>query len=56
VHAVQDVFYPVDTLDEWPTKPDGTPDQRTRLVFITKDLPEATIRKAIKPFIGDPDG
>jgi G3E family GTPase len=54
VHAVQDVFYPVDTLDEWPLGADGKPDMRTRLVFITKDLPEATIRKAIKPFIGEP--
>jgi G3E family GTPase len=55
VHAVQDVFYPVDTLDEWPKRADGTTDDRTRLVFITKDLPEATIRKALKPFIGEPD-
>lgn len=49
VHGVQHIFYPPDTLSAWP----GT-DRRSRLVFITKDLPETTIRRHFKPFVGLP--
>ena len=49
VHGVQHIFYPPDTLQGWPT---GS-DQRSRLVFITKDLPEALVRRHFKPFVGD---
>jgi len=48
VHGVQHIFYPPDTLESWP----GT-DRRSKLVFITKDLPEATIRRHFKPFVGE---
>ena len=47
VHGVQHIFYPPDTLAAWPG-----PDQRSRLVFITKDLPESTVRRHFKPFVG----
>ena len=48
VHGVQHIFYPPDTLKSW--KGD---DRRSRLVLITKDLPEATARRHFKPFVGD---
>jgi G3E family GTPase len=53
VHGVQHVFYPPDVLKDWPKAADGTPDKRSRFVFITKDLPRATIEKHLKPFIGE---
>jgi G3E family GTPase len=53
VHGVQHIFYPPDTLKEWPKSKDGTPDKRSRFVFITKDLPKETVMKHLKPFIGD---
>lgn len=49
VHGVQHIFYPPDTLANWPGG-----DHRSRLVFITKDLPEATVRRHFKPFVGLP--
>lgn len=54
VHGVQHIFYPPDTLKDWPKGPDGTPDKRSRFVFITKDLPSETVLKHFKPFLGDP--
>ena len=48
VHGVQHIFYPPDTLKEWPSA-----DRRSRLVFITKDLPEAVVRRHFKPFVGE---
>jgi G3E family GTPase len=48
VHGVQHIFYPPDTLKEWPG-----PDHRSRIVFITKDLPEAAVRRHFKPFVGE---
>ncbi len=53
VHGVQHVFYPPDVLKDWPKTADGTPDKRSRFVFITKDLPRETIVKHLKPFIGE---
>jgi G3E family GTPase len=47
VHGVQHIFYPPDTLSKWPSD-----DRRSRLVFITKDLPEESVRKHFRPFIG----
>ncbi|MDX2156730.1 MAG: GTP-binding protein [Hyphomicrobiaceae bacterium] len=48
VHGVQHIFYPPDTLKSW--KGD---DRRSRIVFITKDLPETTVRRHFKPFVGE---
>ena len=47
VHGVQHIFYPPDTLAAWPG-----PDRRSKLVFITKDLPESLVRRHFKPFVG----
>jgi len=48
VHGVQHIFYPPETLERWPGE-----DRRSRLVFITKDLPEDSIRKHFRPFVGE---
>ncbi len=48
VHGVQHIFYPPDTLQNW--KGD---DRKSRIVFITKDLPEMTVRRHFKPFVGE---
>jgi G3E family GTPase len=48
VHGVQHIFYPPDTLKSWKG------DRRlSRIVFITKDLPEETVRRHFKPFVGE---
>ena len=47
VHGVQHIFYPPDTLADW-----AGPDRRSKIVFITKDLPEALVRRHFKPFVG----
>ncbi len=54
VHGVQHMFYPPDMLKEWPKAAAGTPDKRSRFVFITKDLTRDTVLKHLKPFIGEP--
>jgi len=51
VHGVQHIFYPPETLARWPGE-----DHRSRLVFITKDLPEDSIRKHFRPFVGEAEG
>ena len=43
VHGVQHVFHPTARLDRWPDD-----DHRTRLVFITRDLPERTVRELFR--------
>ena len=48
VHGVQHVFHPTARLERWPDD-----DHRTRLVFITRDLPEQTVRKLFEAFIGN---
>jgi G3E family GTPase len=48
VHGVQHVFHPTARLEGWPDD-----DHRTRLVFITRDLPEQTIRAMFEAFIGE---
>lgn len=45
IHGVQHVFHPPATLEHWP---DG--DRRTRMVFITYDLPEGFIRRLFDSF------
>jgi G3E family GTPase len=47
IHGVQHVFHPPATLDAWPDA-----DRRTRMVFITKDLPEGFVRKMFEAFSG----
>jgi G3E family GTPase len=47
VHGVQHVFHPTARLERWPDD-----DHRTRLVFITRDLPEATVRDLFNAFMG----
>ena len=47
VHGVQHVFHPTARLERWPDD-----DHRTRLVFITRDLPERTVRDLFGAFIG----
>ena len=42
VHGVQHVFYPPTRLDAWPSQ-----DRRSRLVFITKELPEEHVFKIL---------
>jgi G3E family GTPase len=49
IHGVQHVFHPPATLTGWP---DG--DRRTRLVFISRDLEERTIRSLFDAFLGAP--
>ena len=38
---------PAGSLDRWPDD-----DHRTRLVFITRDLPERTVRELFEAFLG----
>ncbi len=47
VHGVQHVFHPTAQLERWPDE-----DRRTKLVFITKDLPERTVRELFEAFLG----
>jgi len=47
VHGVQHVFHPTTRLERWPDD-----DHRSRLVFITRDLPERTVRELFEAFIG----
>nr|WP_247653792.1 GTP-binding protein [Labrenzia sp. PHM005] len=47
IHGVQHVFHPPATLEAWPDD-----DRRTRMVFITKDLPEGFVRKIFEAFSG----
>ncbi|MEP4378817.1 MAG: GTP-binding protein [Alphaproteobacteria bacterium] len=45
VHGVQHVFHPPAVLDEWPSD-----DRRTRIVFITRDVPRETIEDTLTWF------
>ncbi len=49
VHGVQHVFHPTARLEHWPDD-----DHRTRLVFITRDLPEGKVRELFDAFMGKP--
>ncbi len=45
VHGVQHLFHPPVLLKEWPSD-----DHRTRMVFITRDLPQDAIEKTLAAF------
>jgi G3E family GTPase len=45
IHGVQHVFHPPAVLDAWPSE-----DQRTRIVFITRDVERETIEDTLKWF------
>jgi G3E family GTPase len=47
VHGVQHVLHPPARLPQWPDA-----DHATRLVFITKDLPQRTVSDLFNAFIG----
>jgi G3E family GTPase len=47
VHGVQHIFHPTARLERWPDD-----DHRSRLVFITRDLPERTVRELFEAFLG----
>lgn len=47
IHGVQHVFHPPATLPAWPDD-----DRRTRMVFITNDLPEGFVRRMFEAFSG----
>ncbi len=47
IHGVQHVFHPVVWLDAWR----GTP--QTRLVFITRDIPQSFVEKMLDALTGD---
>jgi G3E family GTPase len=47
VHGVQHVFHPTARLERWPDE-----DHRSRLVFITRDLPERAVRELFEAFLG----
>jgi G3E family GTPase len=48
LHGVQHVFHPPAPLPAWPVDPaTGAEDRRTRLVFITRDLREAMVRRVL---------
>jgi G3E family GTPase len=49
VHGVQHVFHPPARLERWPDD-----DHRSRIVFITRDLPERTVRELFEAFLGAP--
>jgi G3E family GTPase len=45
LHGVQHLFHPPVLLPEWPS-----PDHRTRMVFITRDLPREAIEATLAAF------
>ncbi len=45
LHAVQHLFHPPVLLPEWPSD-----DHRTRMVFITRDLPRDAIERTLAAF------
>ncbi len=47
IHGVQHVFHPTARLERWPDD-----DHRTRLVFITRDMEEHTVRELFDAFLG----
>jgi G3E family GTPase len=47
LHGVQHLFHPPVLLPEWPSD-----DHRTRIVFITRDLPRETIEQTLATFVG----
>jgi G3E family GTPase len=57
IHGVQHILHPVVWLDAWPDDGTGPPDsggggRRTRLVFITRDLPAAWVERLLDALTG----
>jgi G3E family GTPase len=50
LHGVQNIFHPPVRLPAWP----DPADRRTRMVLITKDLPEAFVKDLFDAFVGKP--
>lgn len=50
LHGVQSIFHPPVRLDQWP----DPSDRRTRMVLITKDLPESFVTDLFDAFTGTP--
>jgi G3E family GTPase len=50
LHGVQSIFHPPVRLPAWP----DSEDRRTRMVLITKDLPEAFVKDLFDAFLGKP--
>ena len=50
LHGVQSIFHPPSRLPAWP----DPQDRRTRMVLITKDLPEAFVKDLFDAFLGKP--
>jgi len=50
LHGVQSIFHPPVRLPAWP----DPEDRRTRMVLITKDLPEAFVKDLFDAFVGKP--
>ncbi|MBX5190099.1 GTP-binding protein [Rhizobium sp. NZLR3b] len=50
LHGVQSIFHPPVRLAAWP----DPSDRRTRMVLITKDLPEAFVKDLFDAFLGKP--
>ena len=48
IHGVQHILHPPSRLERWPDD-----DRRTRLVFITKDLAESTVRELFQAFLNN---
>jgi G3E family GTPase len=46
LHGVQHLFHPPVLLPEWPSE-----DHRTRIVFITRDLPRETIEQSLAAYV-----
>lgn len=47
IHGVQHILHPLAVLDRWPGK-----DRRTRIVFITRDIPRAVLEETLRAFTG----
>jgi G3E family GTPase len=48
IHAVQHIFHPMVILETWPSS-----DHRTRIIFITRNLDEASIRRSLMDLLDD---
>ena len=47
IQCVQHVMYPFARIDDWPAQPPYN-DQKSRLVFIVRDVPQSMIEKAFE--------
>jgi len=50
LHGVQHIFHPPVLLPAWPSE-----DRRTRIVFITRDLPRDAIERSLAAFADEPE-